>query len=201
MLQIKPTRVVIGGVNGTGKSTFTCSLYVALKMEGISVGLHELDVYSDTHAPLLGLKPWEERKRYKSRTYEGAIRPAIDRFEADEHAIVLGDLPGKLANPWLEEMIAGAELAILVGRERVERDETAKHPQSAGDWEKFYHERGTPVICRVQSMLSGQEAWEGTISAGGLDRTLVPMHPAVQDVVRILVATHNKRILHSAKSA
>lgn len=186
---MNPIRVVIGGVNGTGKSTFTCSLYVALLIESVSVGLHELDVYSDTHGPLLGLKPWDQRVRRTKAMYTQTIRPAIDRFEADEHTIVLGDLPGKLANPWLGEMMAGASHAVLVGRERVERDEGARHPQSFGDWEHFVGDQGVPIIARVKSMLTGQAAWEGTISATGLNRALQPFSPAVQKVkARLLLS-------------
>jgi hypothetical protein len=181
---MKPIRIVGGGVSSTGKSTFMCSLYIALQLEGISVGLHELDVYSDTHGPLLGLKGWDERHKRVFAKYRQTIRPAIDSFEADAHAIILGDLPGKLANPWLSEMVARADYAVLIGRERVERDATARHPQSAGDWEHFFCDQGIPLISRVQSMLSGQAAWEGTISATGLNRALQPLAPSVQLVMR-----------------
>lgn len=191
---MNPLRVVIGGVNGTGKSTFTCSLYVALLIEGVSVGLHELDVYSDTHAPLLGLKPWDQRIRRTKAMYKQTIRPAIDRFENDGHAIVLGDLPGKLANPWLGEMMAEADLAILVGRERVERDTAARYPQSAGDWEHFFCDHGKPVITRVHSMLTGQAARDGTVSATGLNRALQPMSPAVQLVKNRLLLQAGIRV-------
>jgi hypothetical protein len=192
---MNPIRVVVGGVNGTGKSTFTCSLYVALLIEGVSVGLHELDVYSDTHGPLLGLKPWEQRHRRIKAMYKQTIRPAIDYFEADEHAIVLGDLPGKLANPWLAEMMAGASHGVLVGRERVERDATARYPQSFGDWEHFVGDQGIPIIARVKSMLTGQAAWEGTISATGLNRALQPFSPAVQQVkARLLLSSRAQAV-------
>jgi len=175
-------RLVVGGVNGTGKSTFACSLYVSLAMVGVSVGLHELDVYSDTHGPLLGLKTWEERKRRIFAKYVQTIRPAIDRFEADEHAVVIGDLPGKVSNPWLAEMAGKSDVAVLVGRERVERDLTARHPQSAADWERFFRTIGIPVIARVQSMLTGQAAWEGAVTARGLNRALQPLSPGVLEV-------------------
>ncbi len=193
-----PLRIVVGGVNGTGKSTFTCSLYVRLMLEQVPVGLHELDVYSDTHAPLLGLKRWEDRHRRAFANYRRTIRPAIDAFESDPRQVVLGDLPGKLANPWLDEMMAAADLAILVGRERTERDLTARHPQSAGDWECRFRQQGIPVIARVHSMLSGQKAWEGTIPAFGLNRAIQPYHPAVEEV---LMCVRNSRPMRHLRVA
>lgn len=185
---MKQLHVVVGGPAGSGKSTFTCSLYIALMLAGPPVGLHELDVYSDTHGPLIGTKPWEQRHRKRYARYDTTIRPVIDRYEADESPIVIGDLPGKLANPWLAEMCAGADVMIIVGREKAGKDLTNKHASTAAEWEKKSREMGKPVIARVLSMLSGQAAEAGAIAAHGLNRALQPLSPAVQEAKATILA-------------
>ena len=64
MNRLKTVRMLIGGQHASGKSTLAVTLYRILsEQHGLSVGLHELDIHSDTHDPLLGRKPWSARTK------------------------------------------------------------------------------------------------------------------------------------------
>jgi hypothetical protein len=176
--------IVLGGMIGTGKSTFAFSLERALSADPDvpSVGLHEIDPYSDTHAMIAGTKTPAERQKKAKVDFERVLVPRIVEFKEDTSAVVLGDLPGKLTNPRMGEMVAHASHAIVVGRHEMAKDACNPNHRSTDDWLAFFERRGIPVIAKVQSLLPGQEAWEGFLQIEGLSRVPLPNHPAVHEV-------------------
>lgn len=138
-----PTRIVIGGPANCGKSTLTASLYRQLQNLGVSVGIHELDVYSDTHSCILGLKPWEKRKKRKRAWFNPTISRQILGFANDEREIVIGDLPGKVESHYLDEIVAPADQAIVV----------AKDWAGLVEWQEFFERQKLPVFLKVISHL------------------------------------------------
>lgn len=135
-------RIVIGGPKRSGKSTFCLSLWKALEKMGKKVGCYEIDVYSDSHRVILGEIKWEERCRKKWAWFNPTIKKRIEEFEADQHEIVLGDLPGKITNPFLPQMTRSAEAAIIISLDL----------KGIESWEKFFRKRRIRVIARYLSL-------------------------------------------------
>jgi energy-coupling factor transporter ATP-binding protein EcfA2 len=135
------THVVIGGPRGCGKSTLTASLFKQLEELGVGAGVHEIDVYSDTIPCILGLKPWEKRKKKKHAWFTPTICRRIQEYANDKREIVLGDLPGKMTNQFLSRMVEPADRAIIV----------AKDWDSVDEWDTFFDKRNIPVALRVIS--------------------------------------------------
>ena len=192
MYSQEPLRIVLGGMAGTGKSTLAFSLERALSADPdiSSVGLHEIDPYSDTHALIAGTKITEKRQKKAKVDFERVLVPRIIGFKKDSSAIVLGDLPGKLSNPRMGEMVAHATHAIVVGRQRTEKDARNPHYRSTQDWLAFFERRDIPVVAKIQSLLPGQIPWEGFLQIEGLCRIPIPNHPtvhAVQDSIKTLL--------------
>ncbi len=141
-------KLVIGGSAGCGKSTLAVSLSEYLvKLNGLSVGLHEIDVYSDTHACIRGEKCWSKRKRKVKAWYNPTIKRAIEKFSADESDIVIGDLPGKITNPFLPKMVAPADQALVVFRSGCD---------SVHNWANFFKSQKIPILTYVVSDFDGQ---------------------------------------------
>jgi hypothetical protein len=174
-----PTRIVVGGQRGCGKSTLTVSLFRHLEARQLDIGLHEIDVYSDTHACILGEKPWEQRIRKKHAWFNPTIRRRIGEFSADKREIVLGDLPGKVTNPSLHHMVKPAHKAILV----------AKDEQGFVEWDAFFLKQNIPVVLRVISyrhqMLLFPPVLQNLLFVHGLERKILISHEitAVADFV------------------
>jgi hypothetical protein len=138
-----PFRIAIGGSPNNGKSTLAASLYVQLAARGLSVGLHEVDVYSDTLPCILGHKPWEKRRK-RSRAWSWpTVEGGIQRFVDDQHDVVLGDLPGRIEGVFISQMASPAHAAIVV----------AKNPDAFLLWEQFFTERHIPILFYVVSHL------------------------------------------------
>ncbi len=137
-----PTRIAIGGDSNCGKSTLVASIYKHLtQLNEVSVGIHEIDVYSDTIPCILGIKPWEKRKKRVKAWFNPTISRRIWEFQYDTKDIVLGDLPGKITNPNIKKMIAPATAAIVVG----------KNPDGFMQWNKLFTSQGIPVLFNVMS--------------------------------------------------
>jgi hypothetical protein len=173
-------RVIFGGMPSAGKSTLVCSLGEILRRRGHDVALHELDIWSDTHACILGEKPWEERaKRGGNSKEQDDLHPefaaAVERFRTDPAQIVFGDLPGCTNESW--HTVAGsADHAVLVYRSPIDKDEDAFYAnRRVIDWEQQMSEWEIPVIGRVQSVQAGSNGVAGTerFLVSGLDRELV----------------------------
>jgi GTPase SAR1 family protein len=138
-------RIVVGGQMNSGKSTLIASVYKHLQATGVNVGVHELDVFSDTLPCILGLKPWDQRnKRESGRWQNDAINRRLCEFVADRNLIVLGDLPG-LIDGSLEKMVGPAEMAIVVGRSF----------DGIEEWSEFFRSQKIPTVMRVLSCLDG----------------------------------------------
>lgn len=170
------TRIVVGGLRGAGKSVFTTSLYLCLQDRGVNVGLHEIDVYSDTHGPLLGQKSWEQRQG-KHHVWVRTVERRVAEFAADPSDVVIGDLPGKLTNPNMPLMVKHADAAILIDRHPVLKDGTNKHHRTAQQWQQWLEARDVPVIAVVFSVLPQQGHPEGTFPVAELDRHLYGPNP------------------------
>lgn len=116
MTKFGQVRLLIGGPANSGKSTLCTSLFHILRdVPDLTVGIHEIDVYSDTHGPLLGLKPWSERKK-NFHAGRSEVDARMAEFLSDRADLVIGDLPGNIRNPHLPVMMAGGTHAMYVGR-------------------------------------------------------------------------------------
>lgn len=160
------THLVVGGERGSGKSTLTVSLFTQLTQLGVAVGLHEIDVYSDTHSCILRKKPWEKRIKKKHAWFRPTIYRRIQEYANDQRTIVLGDLPGKITNPFLGKMVEPADQAIIV----------AKSWSGLTEWSEYFEEHRIPVVLRVISHLGQLPLLpEGTTDihyVQGLNRTV-----------------------------
>lgn len=162
-----PWRIVLGGPQGSGKSTVSASVYVALKEQGILTGIHEIDVYSDSLNCILGKKPWAMRKKRTKAWFDPTIKKRIAEYADDQSDIVLGDLPGKITNPFLPRMIAPADAAIIVSRT----------VEGIVQWEAFFQKHGIPVVLRVFSVrddIPEELRKSDMVLIDGLDRLLIP---------------------------
>ncbi len=161
------TRVVIGGPRNSGKSTLVASVYRTLEGEGVSVGLHEVDVYSDTIPCILGHKPWDKRKKRHHAWFKTTVEPRIAEFANDDHAVVLGDLPGKVNSTFLPRMIIPADHAIIVARDL----------ESMEPWQKLFAAKCIPVALRVISYQGDlpvdRAAPKDLLFVGNLNRTVI----------------------------
>ena len=170
-------RILFGGMSSAGKSTLACSAYEILTRRGFSVGLHELDIWSDTHDYILGRKPWEQRHKRGGPSGDD-LHPefvtAVERFRADDSAVVIGDLPGR-DNPSWQAATGCADYAVLVYRRQLAKDGEEFFADHEVDWERQMEDWGIPVIGRVQSLLPGQIDVSGTdrFAVTGLDRSLL----------------------------
>jgi hypothetical protein len=181
-------------MRGAGKSTLCISVAKALEARdpSLSVGIHELDIWSDTHPCILGEKPWEQRnKRGSSHPGEELIdeyRAAIAAYAADGSRIVLGDLPGRANRIEHDDLVAATDGVVLVSRHAREDDAHQLHPQPVEFWERKLRALGLPVIVPVHSLLPGQQAPLGRIAIDGLEREPIPEHPGVRDLATQLIA-------------
>ena len=189
------TRVLFAGMDGSGKSTLSCSIYRTLKQAGYDVGLHEIDVWSDTHGPILGRKDWSERNKQGNEVRNhlaDEFSEAIGRFVSDDrHRIVIGDLHGRWQMPdrrYWEGLKADG--AVLVLRHPTKKDARISCPQRAEDWERFLARWDIPVLFKVFSLRPGQTAPAGTVPANGLDRRIRDRDLAIRDIaVRLVQVT------------
>ena len=161
-----PMRIVVGGPRGCGKSTLVASMFSHLEATGANVGVHEIDVYSDTINCILGRKPWTERKKRVKAWFDPTIKRRIGEFVADQSRLVLGDLPGKITNPFLHKMVEPAHRAVIVAKDYEELEQ----------WERFFTKQGIPVILRVMSCVHDRPSLPSDapdmIFVYGLDRTV-----------------------------
>lgn len=143
-----PMRIVVGGPRGCGKSTLVASLFSHLEATGANVGVHEIDVYSDTINCILERKPWTERKKRVKAWFDPTIKRRIGEFADDGHDLVLGDLPGKITNPFLSKMVGPADSAVVV----------AKDWDGMEAWQRFFARQNIPVVTRVMSCVESPPA-------------------------------------------
>ncbi len=179
-----PMRLLFAGMNGSGKSTLACSVYVWLRCQGVaSISLHEIDVWSDTHACILGNKDWAERNKRGSdqeNWLADEFAAAILDFASDNSQLVLGDLQGRWQLPTPEYWHGlQADGAILVGRQPTAADQQTTYPQHLSDWQQFLATYNIPIIAEVFSQRAGEPGRVGSLSVHGLDRRLVPFNPGV----------------------
>lgn len=137
------THIIIGGPVNCGKSTLAVSLYRQLQILGVSVGIHELDVYSDTHPCILGQKPWYERRKRAEAEFNPTIKERIREYADDQRDVVIGDLPGRLGTPYLSKLMEPADQAIIV----------AKDWESLDRWDECFCVYQVPITLRIISHL------------------------------------------------
>lgn len=135
--------VVIGGPRNSGKSTLAASLYTQLTAMGLDIGLHEIDTFSDTLPCILGIKPWEQRKKRRAGDWtDPLIDVRLKEFATDQRALVLGDLPGVI-DGLLEKLVKPATHAVIVAKDWV----------TLLEWQEFFTNRKIPVVLQVVSHL------------------------------------------------
>ena len=186
--------VLFAGMRGSGKSTACVSTTLALRKRypGFTVGLHELDIWSDTHPCILGEKPWGQRNK-RGHTHPGdelieEYLAALEVFAADDSTIVLGDLPGRpnrAEHDILKEVVDGV---VLVARNLRPDDQHQTYPQAIEFWERTLGRLGLPVIASVHSVFPGQQSPLNRIAIDGLNRRPIPEHPGINDLAAILAA-------------
>lgn len=180
------TRVLIGGMDGAGKSTLSCSLYLALKERGVHVSLHEIDPWSDTHDPILGRKPWSDRnKRAEVPDHEYLER--VEEFKNDNADIVIGDMQGRSQYRGNYALYESAHHGILVSREATPKDETRRWRQSEHDWEQLFCDLNIPVNLRIRSLRPNQQCPDNYIGIDDLERVPEPNHEGVQKTGQMIV--------------
>jgi len=142
-------RIVIGGPKNCGKSTLAASIYNRLKDLSVSVGIYEIDVFSDTIPCILGIKPWVQRQKRESGNWrDPLIDLRLDDFSRDGSHIVLGDLPG-IIDELLKKMVLFATAAIAIG----------KNEETLEEWLDFFNRQSIPVILRIGSYLGEGCGW------------------------------------------
>ncbi len=183
------TRILIGGLDGAGKSTIVCSLAEALRHDGVTVQAIEIDPWSDTHDIILGKKSPELRNA-RHEVAIGEFRERVEMFRCSPFQVVLGDLQGmqQYAFNFLLEGIA--DRGIIIGRERTDKDSTKEAKgrlQTVPDWLELYRQINTPVDCYVHSLLPGQPqtvrvAETDKVVPAFTERKLVPYNPHIQEL-------------------
>lgn len=196
------TRILIGSMDGAGKSTLSCSLYLHLAGRGTDVSLHEIDPWSDTHDPILGRKSWSQRQKRTNVSLE-LYGQYVDRFASDTSQIVLGDMQGRAQNPYNQLLSGVADYGILVSREQTVKDQTVLYPQYEYDWERLYADTlRTPVAARVRSVLPNQIAPPGCLPIDGLERQPAPDHPQIARLgAMVLELAHNTELTNAESRA
>lgn len=186
------TRVLFAGMDGAGKSTLACSVYAVLASWSIDVGLHELDVWSDTHGPILGRKAWGERNKRGNDVRNhlaDEFAAGLARFATDDtHRLLLGDLHGRWQMPDYRFWTGlSADWTVLVERQPTVKDRLINSPQRIADWERFLEALGIPIRLRVFSRLSGQSVPPDRLSATDLDRCLCADEPEIWQIAAAIM--------------
>lgn len=182
-------RILIGGLDGAGKSTIVCSLAEALRHDGVTVQAIEIDPWSDTHDIILGKKPPELRNP-RHEVAIGEFRERVEMFRCSPFQVVLGDLQGmqQYAFNFLLESIA--DRGIIIGRERTDKDSTKQAKgrlQTVPDWFDLYQKLNTTVDCYVHTLLPEQKPTVEVDAVTKLfpaftERKLVPYSAHIQEL-------------------
>lgn len=173
-------RLLIGGPANSGKSTLTIGLQRVLVEKGFTVCAYEIDVYSDTHKPLTGQKPWESRQKNFDANEED-IRHVITSFASDPSRIVLGDLPGNIRNKHLSLMMSEGTHALYVGHSDTE----------IVSWLRAFRRAGITCIGTVLTTMDGiyNNIWvhNPDIVVHNLDRTIRPHEQGIYNVAKLVL--------------
>lgn len=185
------TRVLFGGMVSSGKSTLVCSLYRLLGTWGVDVSLHEIDVWSDTHACILGEKPWDQRNNTKDNSPEmhRRFQAKVEEFRSDSADLVLGDMPGREANesfPLLPRRFA--ECGVLVTRSPLPKDTHPFLASSPEGWRRIMERTWLiPVCAEVLSVRNGDQPTLEQYGIDGLEREPQPHHPEIERLAEFLL--------------
>lgn len=177
------TRFLIAGPSGVGKSTLACSLYVRLRMDGVSTALYELDPWSDTHACILGAKAWSMRNKRSGQDVYDDYQEGVAQFLADERDVVIGDMEGSLEWRYNQLLTDVAHHAILL----------RKHTGESSLHSELLDEINVPVLVEVTSIVSEDTEASSGVAIVGLQRSLVPMHPQVGKLAKLIEQTARQR--------
>lgn len=180
------TKVLIGGFDNAGKSTLACSLYRALQNQGVETSLYELDRWSDTHEPILGKKSWQQRQKVPEVSVSEYAEFA-GKFINHSSGVVLGDIEGRYQNPHIRCLKGSADYALLLTRDPIEKDQNTEWLQTTEGWEELFDELGVPIAIRAHSIIDGQKPPSGTIPVYNLERQLVPNHPDIQAIAKLVI--------------
>lgn len=175
------TRFLIVGPSGVGKSTLACSLYTRLRMDGVDAGLYELDPWSDTHACILGAKAWSMRNKRSGQDVFDDYQEGVRQFLADERDIIIGDMEGSLEWRYNQLLTNVAHHAVLL----------QKHTGERSLHRELLSEINVPVLVEVTSVVSEDVEATSGVAITGLQRSLVPMHPQVGELAKLIRQTAN----------
>ncbi len=170
------TRFLIVGPSGVGKSTLACSLYTRLRMDGVDAALYELDPWSDTHPCILGAKPWSMRNKRSGQDVFDDYQEGVAQFLADERDVVIGDMEGSLEWRYNQLLVGSAHHGILL----------QKHSGESGLHRELLAEIRVPLLVEVTSVASENIGASAGVAITGLQRSLVPMHPQVGELTKLI---------------
>ncbi len=173
------TRFLITGPSGVGKSTLACSLYVRLRMDGADATLYELDPWSDTHACILGAKPWSMRNKRSGQDVYADYQRGVAQFKADDHDMVIGDMEGSLEWRYNQLLTNAAHYGILLH----------KHTGESNLHRDLLDEINVPVLVELTSIVSEDTEASAGLAIVGLQRSLVPMHPQIGELAELIRQT------------
>lgn len=186
-----PTRILIGGLDGAGKSTLVCSLAEALRHDGVAVQTIEIDPWSDTHDIIYGRKPVEKRNG-RHEVAIGEFRERVEMFRCSPYPIVLGDMQGRQQYSFNFLLKGIADRGILIGREPTEKDlkrQVENILQTVPAWEELFDQLETQVDLYVHSLLPSQEqtvypriCTPELVMPALTERKLCPYSPYVQQL-------------------
>jgi len=184
-------RIVIGGPHHSGKSTFTIYLEDALDDIGINVYHHDYDPFSPTKEYARGKISKNEREKLKkSVTPDYAKREAkIFRDLSDQHAVILGDLPGKISGV-THNLCSTATHAIILCAEN--------QLKNLKEWEDFFNEKNIPIIAILKSNLDGKNStsFKNKIISGEISNMIIDDMDSVPPEVIRAIAEELKKILN-----
>jgi len=128
-------RVGIVGNPDRGKTTYAYSCFKTLEVLDFPASYTDLDIYSACGVSISGHVPWEKRPRNRNPTSE-EVKANIQSYYQVTSGIAIADFPGMAHDEYQPERLAAVDLAIVLGRNNLDRL----------DWERVIDENGISRI-------------------------------------------------------
>lgn len=113
--------LAIAGSPNRSKTTYAYSCYEVLKAYNLPTSYHDLDLYTQSGKAISGEIDWSRRiKRGLEEIPKEKVTQSIRAFLEDRPGVAIADFPGRLNDPYQTDRLRGADLAIILGRDREE---------------------------------------------------------------------------------